>query len=108
MGAVTGFATKSQVTGVSITNPAIVKHTAAVGGTEYSVTLPANTKQYQIFWSGGGEVRLGSVAGGIALGDFVSLPKHSWVAQGGITAPSVILYYESSTPGSTITIYSWS
>lgn len=108
MGAVTGFATKSQVTAPSLTTPDIEQYTAVLANTEYSLTLPANTKQFQIFWTDGGSFRVGEAVGAIALGKYVPLPAHAWIAQGGITAPTVTLYYQASKPNSTFTIYSWS
>jgi hypothetical protein len=107
MGAVTGFATKSQLT-TSLTTPSVLSYTATLANTEYSLILPANTKMFQVFHYSGGQLKFAFQAGDVAAGDFFPVWAGGWVSQAGITAPTISLYYEATAPGTVFKLLSWS
>lgn len=106
MGAVTGFATKAQLA-TSVTTPLVLSYTATLANTEYSLTLPVNTKAFQIFHYSGGQLKFAFQAGDVAAGDFFPVWVGSWVSQAGISAPTISLYYEATVAGTVFKLLSW-
>jgi hypothetical protein len=86
--------------------PTVTTATLTLANTEYSVTLPTDTRRYIMFVRGPGIVQY-SFAVGTSGTNYVPLTPGAFISNGFIGAGSVTLYLQSPVAGTVVSFESW-
>lgn len=87
--------------------PVVVNIDLTVANTEYSYTLPANTKRFLIKLRGQAFLKLAFGAGTSGT-VFVTIPPNANYAETELLVPSLTLFFQSPTSTQLAEIVSWS
>lgn len=89
-----------------VTNPAIQNVVAVDADTEYSISLPADTKRFAIKARGNAQLQIAYEAGESGT-DYWTLNPGSYLIEDNINLTGQVLYVRSSKAGETVEVKSW-
>jgi hypothetical protein len=100
-----GVTTTIQITGA--TNPQVANVSMPMAGTEYSFTLPTNTKQYAIKLRGSGRIQIAYVAGQSST-LYYTIPRYCYASESDLSlSASLDLFFQSDLAAQVAEIWYW-
>ena len=89
-----------------VTTPTIQNVTLATAGTEYTITLPANTERFKIRVRGSSKLQIAYTSGQTGT-NYISIYPGACYEEAALDIASLSIYVQASKSGETLEIVSW-
>lgn len=89
-------------------SPTVANVSMALAGTEYSYTLPGDTKEFYLKLRNGAVDLKIAFSAGTSGTSYISVPRGTWFGQADLDTSAVVtLYFQSPTAAQVLEILSW-